>query len=185
MGSAALVVEKRLVQQPSEPTGVVAVGVEITYTIRITNTGTTALAVVPLQDLYDANYLAFVRSNPAPDTTSAGTVGWSNLVRVGTLPPGSALSVSVTFRTRQTTDGQSNRQTLNIASLSNVQDEFGQQPQPPTTSDLEPVRIARSAVAVSKTIIAPALSAVGVGKEITFGIRVENVGEVVLAGSAL
>jgi len=174
-------VEKRLVQQPGEPAGVVAVGVEITYTIRITNTGTTALAIVPLQDLYDANYLTFVRANPTPDTTSTGAVGWANLVGAGMLPPGSALSVTVTFQTRQATDSQPNRQTLNVASLSNVQDELGHQPQPPVVSDLEPVRIARSAVAVSKMILSPDLSGVGVGQDITFGIRVENVGEVTLA----
>ena len=178
-GTPALVVNKQLVQSPGNPAGIVALGIEITFTIRITNTGTTALTVVPLQDIYDASYLTFVRANPAPTSSAPGGIQWSNLLPVGTtLRPGFGLTVTVTFLTRATTDNQSNRQTLNIASVPNVQDEFGQQP--PSAMDMELVRIARSAVIVEKTIVSPSLASIGVGADITFGIRVENVGEVTL-----
>ncbi len=168
-----------MVQAGNEPVGIVAVGVEISYTIRITNTGSTALAVVPLQDLYDASFLTFVRANPAPNSSVAGSLFWFNLAGFGNLQPGQGTVVTITFRTRATTDSQPNRQTLNFASVANAQDEFGQRPADQASS--APVRIARSAVAVEKTILAPALSAIGVGADVTFGIRVANVGQVTLA----
>ena len=66
-----------------------------------------------------------------------------------------------------------------MVSVAYVQDEFGQQPLIQTAT--QPLRVARSAVAVEKTIVAPELLAVGVGTDITFGIRVENTGAVTLA----
>lgn len=168
----------QLDQPHTELAGVVAVGAEVTFTMRITNTGTTALTVVPLQDVYDATYLRFVRANPAPDNMAAGNLQWFNLIGDGTLPTGSTLTVTATFRTYAATDDEPNQQTSNVATVAHVEDEFGHQPPPQTDTEL--LRVARSAVAVETTILSPEPSGVGVGADITFGIRVENVGAVPL-----
>lgn len=172
-------VEQTLNQSAVDPIGVVAVGVEVTFTIRITNTGATALSVVPQQYLYESTYLTFERANPTPDLAEAGNLQWFNLAASQKVSPGSVLSVTVTFVTLTTTDDQPNRQTHPIVTTYYVQDEFGQQP--PIESDDESLRVARSAVAIRKTISTPELSAVGTGVNITFNIKVENVGEVPIA----
>lgn len=173
-----MAVDKYLVQGLGDLSGVVALSQEIVFTIHITNTGATALSTVPLQDVYDPTYLTFVKADPAPDSVTAGTLQWFNLVGIGTLAPGSALSVDVTFIAQAVTDDLLNRQTLNLATVANAQDQFGQQPA--IQVDAESVRIARSAVTVEKTVLAPSPAAIGVGTDVTFGISVENVGEVTL-----
>lgn len=172
-------VAQQLSQLPADLAGVVAVGVEVAFTIRITNTGTTALAVVPLQDIYDGAYLRFVRADPPPDFVAAGSLHWFNLAAIDKLRPGSALTVTVTFAARAATDGQPNQQTSNLASVAYALDEFDQRL--PTQTDAKPLRVARSAVAVKTRIVAPEPMTIGVGADITFGIRVENVGAVTLA----
>jgi uncharacterized repeat protein (TIGR01451 family) len=177
-GLPSLAVDKYLVQGLGDLAGVVALGQEIVFTIRITNTGATALSVVPLQDVYDPAYLTFVKANPAPNSVTEGNLQWFNLVGNNTLAPGSVLSVDVTFITKAATDNLPNNQTINEVTVANVQDQFGQQP--PLQTDAEPVRIARSAVTVEKTVLAPSPADIGVGADIVFGIRVANVGEVTL-----
>ncbi|MBX3050861.1 MAG: hypothetical protein KF753_05270 [Caldilineaceae bacterium] len=177
-GTPALAVDKRLVQTLGDLTGVVALNTEISFSIRITNTGTTALTGVPLQDTYDPIYLQFVRANPAPDSVSTGDLRWSNLAAGSPVRPGESRSVLVTFRALAVTGSLPDRQTRNVAQVANAQDEIGQQP--PTQTDVVSVRIAQAAVTVEKTIVAPTLTAIGVGVDIVFGIRVENVGDVAL-----
>jgi YVTN family beta-propeller protein len=178
-GQPDLVVINQLVQVSSDVPGVVAAGREATYSIGITNTGTTALRLVPLENIYDSTYMTFIRSNPAPDKVSTDNLQWSNLTASGTLSPGSALTVTVTFQTRATTDSIPDRQTSNLAKVSKARDELGQLPSVQTAT--AQVRVARSAVLVDNKIASPDLTAVGAGVDITFDIRVENVGEVSLA----
>jgi hypothetical protein len=74
----------------------------LTFTIRITNTGPIALAVVPLKDVYTASVpVQFVSSQPPHSSVSGNVVTWNNLVpQFGGSPlqPGQSYLVSVTFR---------------------------------------------------------------------------------------
>jgi uncharacterized repeat protein (TIGR01451 family) len=80
---------------------VVQVGQYLTFTIRITNTGTISVAQLPLLDTYDATILRFERAAPPPATVSAGTLAWTNLTTdtlFGPLAPGQSIAVVTVFR---------------------------------------------------------------------------------------
>lgn len=73
----------------------------ITFTIRITNTGESWIATLPLTDTYDNRFLTFNGATPAPNSVSnVGTVGtltWNDLTGAGQLPPGGVATVLVRF----------------------------------------------------------------------------------------
>lgn len=70
------------------------VGEEITFTIRITNSGDTRLVTIPVQDLFDETVLGFLSASIPPTDTPAGAVRWSD---AGDLDPGEAVAVDVRF----------------------------------------------------------------------------------------
>ncbi len=86
----------------------VVVGQEISYTIRITNTGASDLVTLPLEDIYDENTLSFLGATPAPDSaTDDGVLNWSDLTASfgQNLAPGQFFDVVVRFRAIKTTAG--------------------------------------------------------------------------------
>ncbi|MEM7532304.1 MAG: SdrD B-like domain-containing protein [Chloroflexota bacterium] len=80
VGTASLAVEKLLnTPDPVMP------GQTVTFTIRITNTGTTTITTLPLTDTYSTAYLNFVglRTTPQADTTANnGQILWSDLTQI-------------------------------------------------------------------------------------------------------
>ncbi|MEM7539943.1 MAG: hypothetical protein AAF639_47760, partial [Chloroflexota bacterium] len=59
-------------------------GASITFTIRITNTGTTTITTLPLTDTYNTTYLTYVglRTTPASDSNANnGQIVWSDLTQ--------------------------------------------------------------------------------------------------------
>ena len=83
------------------------VGQEISFTIRITNTGLTLINVLPLQDWYDPDTLDYLGATPpADDNVDDGVLDWSDLtVSFGqNLLPGQAFEVVVRFRAVEATD---------------------------------------------------------------------------------
>ena len=78
---------------------------EITFTVRITNTGPTPLKVVPLTDVFTGP-VEFLRSEPAHTSVSGNQISWADLVpKFGGAPlaPGSSFLISVTFKVTATT----------------------------------------------------------------------------------
>ncbi|MGC8879601.1 MAG: SdrD B-like domain-containing protein [Anaerolineae bacterium] len=76
----------------------------ITFTLRITNTGPTALKLVPLTDVFTGP-VQFVGSQPPADSVAGNQIRWNNLVDKfgGTpLPSGNSFLVRVTFRVTST-----------------------------------------------------------------------------------
>jgi len=51
----------------------------ISFTIRITNTGTAILTSVPLVDRYNAAFFTYVSASPGPDTPISGELTWNDL----------------------------------------------------------------------------------------------------------
>ena len=95
----------------------VNIGEQVSFTLRLTNTGGFTLTAIPLTDTYDTTYLEYVSATPSPSTTSAGQITWNN---AGTpLLVGQSTSVVVTFRAISTTFGPS---TTNIASATAASD---------------------------------------------------------------
>jgi uncharacterized repeat protein (TIGR01451 family) len=114
----------------------VRVGDILSFTIRITNTGSTAIAVLPLADDYDRDYISYMNATPASDdNTNDGTVNWTDLtVSFGSnLAPGAFFDVVVRFMAMRDT-GLSGP-TVNTASVSGAEDVNGNTPDPVDDSD--------------------------------------------------
>ncbi len=105
--------------------GVVTLGQEITFTITIQNQGDTRLDVIPVEDLYEAQVLEFLRTDiSAPQVTVNGNDGrlfWSDVTTdLGDLAPGQSLSFTTVFRLIKAVH------TVNLVRLvPDVLDEFG------------------------------------------------------------
>ncbi|MEZ4714912.1 MAG: SdrD B-like domain-containing protein, partial [Caldilineaceae bacterium] len=76
----------------------VRVGDPISYTITITNLGTSIITSLPLTDTYDPNFLDYVSATPAPTSTDEpnGTLFWADLL-TNPLAQNDAVSVVVEF----------------------------------------------------------------------------------------
>lgn len=89
----------------SPANGQAAIGDTITYQIKLTNTGTTLIDVLPLGDTFDPTYLRFASASIAgvaitPDMQKANVVNWNDLTtlpQVGNLPVGGKVEVQVQF----------------------------------------------------------------------------------------
>lgn len=95
-GTLRLEIKKTL-----EGSDVVRVGQYLTFTIRITNTGTISIAQLPLFDNYEAQYLRLESTTPPPTASSPGSITWTNLPTAtlsGPLPPGQSISIVTVFR---------------------------------------------------------------------------------------
>jgi LPXTG-motif cell wall-anchored protein len=80
---------------------VISVGQYLTFTIRIVNTGTNSIAQLPLLDQYDASIIRLESTNPAPTSSSSGSITWANLTDnalFGPLAPGQSITVITVFR---------------------------------------------------------------------------------------
>jgi uncharacterized repeat protein (TIGR01451 family) len=98
----------------------IALGEEITFTIRITNTGRTTIVTLPLSDTYDADYLGYIRSVPIHDRSQPGLVEWVDLTTTfGDLAPEQGIEVKVVFTATAVTT-----QTVNFADVFDALDNF-------------------------------------------------------------
>jgi uncharacterized repeat protein (TIGR01451 family) len=79
---AAVAVTKSLAPGQS---AAVQVGAPVSYAIVVTNSGETTLATVPLTDTFDSAHLAYVSASPTPDSTSTGSLTWTDLTGAGLL----------------------------------------------------------------------------------------------------
>ncbi len=97
-------------------------GDAISFTITIENTGKTWLAVVPVQDTYDTDYLTYVDADPASDDNNDdGVIDWADVTGSGQLAPGDSISIIVNFTAKAATDQLPNHQTVNTATAHDVQ----------------------------------------------------------------
>jgi len=161
---------------PADPDSTIVVGERVTYTIAITNTGDTALTVVPLQDTYDTSKLDFVSATVGGYSSDEpnGTVTWSDLTGSGSLAPGQSVSVNVTLEATATTGGA---QTVNTARVSGATDEnsdtLGDQ------TDTAYVRITNPCVNITKTLQGDHVRPLG--STVTYQITVANCGDTILS----
>ncbi len=158
---------------PADPDDVIVVGEDVTYRIIITNTGDTALTVVPLTDTYDASKLSFVSASVSGYTTGSGSISWSDLTGSGSLTPGASTTVDVVLHAIASTGGAD---TTNTATASGVTDENNETLG--TQSDTATVKITQPCVDIAKTLSGD--STVPVGSTVTYTITVTNCGDTVL-----
>lgn len=99
---AAVSLTKRLVNPTS---GRVEIDQEMVFEIKISNTGSKRLDVIPLGDSFDPTYLRFVRASvngqaADPDQQLPNLIAWNDLTQlahVGDLAPGDSITIQTTF----------------------------------------------------------------------------------------
>ena len=146
------------------------VGEEITFDITILNTGEVALVEVPLVDTFDAATLSFTNATPAPDSTSATTLTWTNL---GSLATGATHTVTVAFTALAST--QPGTETNTVTTAPTVPPFYPEVP--PLTNEV-PYEIIRSSYVLTKTLMDPTNRPAQVGEQVVFALTVMNTGEV-------
>ena len=148
----------------------VELGDPLTFTVAITNTGTTTLAEVPLEDIFDGGVLGFTGASIAPDNEANGSLQWTDLTTSqGDLAPQQSISLTVGF----TATGVFSR-TENLATVVGARDQ---------NNVIAPPAIAQAGVnlAAMQLIVTsdpPAGRQVGPGDCIVYNILVRNVGGV-------
>jgi uncharacterized repeat protein (TIGR01451 family)/fimbrial isopeptide formation D2 family protein len=147
----------------------VNIGEQVSFTLRLTNTGGFTLTAIPLTDTFDSTYLQFVTASPFPTSVSGGQMAWST---VGTpLLVGQSTSVVVTFLAISTTQGLSttNTATATAASGSTVT-------RRPVTDGAD-VQITSPALVINKRSTNTNGDPLRPGERITYTIVVTNAGD--------
>ncbi|ABU57422.1 COG1361 family protein [Roseiflexus castenholzii] len=102
IGTLSMEISKRL-----QGSDVIQVGQELTFTIRITNTGTISITTLPLIDEYESSILQLERTDPLSSTNivtpaiGGGLITWSDLTTdtvFGPLNPGQSIEIITVFR---------------------------------------------------------------------------------------
>ncbi len=78
--------------------GPAAIGDNVQFRIVVSNSGDTALAVVPMQDLFSSIIYTYVSATIAPDVSGPGSLYWVDLTGAGTLAAGAAITNDITLR---------------------------------------------------------------------------------------
>ncbi|MEM7532362.1 MAG: SdrD B-like domain-containing protein [Chloroflexota bacterium] len=96
-------------------------GNSISFTIRITNTGSTAITSLPLTDTYQNAYLTYIGATPSSNSVGdTGTIIWNDLTESPNgfgidLAPGMSFTVDVEFVAALDTTALVNSETINTA----------------------------------------------------------------------
>jgi uncharacterized repeat protein (TIGR01451 family)/fimbrial isopeptide formation D2 family protein len=150
----------------------VQAGQNVSFDLRVTNTGNTPLATVPLTDAFDASALTYTTATVAPTSAGAGALSWSD---VGPLAIGATRVVTVTFVAAAVPTGQV---TVNSLACTGTVDAYGDHVADAASS--ASVRITNPAVAVTKSLHAGQDTAVQAGQPVVFDIVVTNTGDTTL-----
>ncbi len=173
----------RLTKTLVEPvSGVATVSDTVTYTLRVTNAGATAITSLTISDIYDASKLRLTSYSQPPTATGTGIVTWTlTSPSFPALAPGASHVITVDFHAEAPTTPAD---TLNVATVVGV-DEFGRPVGP--ASGQAPVVIVPPgpAMRVVKTLVSPPLGTATVSDTITYTIRVDNVGPTVIESLSL
>lgn len=147
----------------------VNIGEQISFTLRLTNSGGFTLTSIPLTDTFDATHLQFVTAAPFPNSVSANQLTWST---VGTpLPAGQSTSVVVTFLAISATHGLS---TTNVASATAASNNtVTRQP----VVDEDDARITSPMLVIHKRSASSNGEPLRPGERITYTLVVTNAGD--------
>jgi uncharacterized repeat protein (TIGR01451 family) len=152
--------------------GTALAGEPVSFRITVTNSGSTALASLPLLDSYSNYCLAYVSASPGADGAGGGVAVWNDL---GGLGVGASTSVVVNFRAAGPCDPA-----LNTAIVSGAVDVNGDTV-PAAWDDASVVTtVLAPAAALTKTLAAPATGWAYLGDVVTFTVRITNTGPNVL-----
>jgi uncharacterized repeat protein (TIGR01451 family) len=90
-------------------------GDNVVFNISVQNTGTTALASVPLEDTFSNADFEFVSATVAPDGIGAGSLLWNDITGAGDLAVSATFNVSVTLKTKGAANPATNHAAVDYA----------------------------------------------------------------------
>lgn len=166
-GQIRLEIDKQL-----QGSDLIRVGQEMTFTIRIRNTGTVSVTRLPLLDRYNASILQLRRSDPTFSThdSVAGVINWTDLTTntlFGPLPPGAEIRVTTVFRAIRAAP-----ETVNFAEIGAAEGTSGETGGGESDNDKAAAEGGRVIVVKS---LPPGQQPVA-GKPVTFTVSVRNDG---------
>lgn len=149
----------------------------VTYDIVVTNDGSTAIATLPLSDVFESAFLQYSSASIVP-VQAPGVLTWADITGAGSLAAGATTTVTVTFDIIGHPADSSSEDT---ATISGMVDEWGDVP--PADTDTAQIGITEPAVSVAKsrTSAAPAR----IGDLVTYDIDVTNSGDTTLSAIPL
>ena|GEM_PF-3249897 len=154
----------------------IQVGQAGSFSIRVTNTGDTALATVPLIDVFDSAALTFVPASIAPNSVvPAGTLTWNDITGAGTLAAGATTTITVNFTGASIPVGAITTNTATASGTDVNGDPAG------TVASADSITLTRPHVTITKVLDPSQDTAVQVGESVRFQIGVRNTGTTTLA----
>ena len=156
------------------PDGVAYVGDSVVFFVNITNTGSTALEIVPLVDTYDTSKLDFVSATIFPDTVDEilGVLTWFDLTDGGVLAPNASIVLSITYTALESTSPGT---TVNLASV--IEAKIEGYDVYLSVSDTDMVQIVEPDMIVDKTRVSHPTGYSDIGEQVIFNITITNNGE--------
>ncbi|MBE7469418.1 MAG: IgGFc-binding protein [Anaerolineales bacterium] len=83
-------------------TGPVNPGQVITFNLTITNTGSTTITTLPLEETYNTSHLTFLNADPPPNVATTGVITWTDLTTIsGDLQPNASVNLTLSFVVNQ------------------------------------------------------------------------------------
>ncbi len=146
----------------------VRIGDTIDYTIAIENSGDTTLAAIAVGDAFVDADLDYVTATPAPSSTTAGSLTWTDITTFfGDLAPGATATMTVTMRATGAAASSTN-----IAGFTAT--DINSDPTPPLTGlDTASVTIVEPALTIDKSADTLTL---GPGETARYTVHLANTG---------
>ncbi len=85
------------------------------YSIVVNNTGSTAIATLPLQDTYSGACFSFVSATVTPDSSAAGSLLWNDITGPGSLAASASQTIDVTLQAKGSCDPGNNLAAVDYA----------------------------------------------------------------------
>ena len=158
--------------------GVITVGQTVTVVATITNTGQSALMVVPLRLAVAPAVLEMVGASLTPDNVSGGMHVWDDVTGAGTLAPGARTEVRVIFRSIGPSRDLPGQVMTAAGIVQGATDAAGQTA--PPANAVAQVRVTAPQVVIATRMIDPAGGELKANQVLTMSVRITNTGDTLI-----
>ncbi|MBW7886467.1 MAG: tandem-95 repeat protein, partial [Caldilineaceae bacterium] len=155
--------------------GVVTVGQPITLVATLTNTGQTALRLIPLYMSFDPAVVRLVSSDPAPDQSDANRLIWHDVTGPAWLPAGQKLTIRLVMQATGSSQTLPGRVMVMHGSIEGATDEYDQVLGQNAASS--PVRVTAPGLSLLSAIVEPANGIIDAGELVTVTVQIRASGD--------